>query len=143
MLIFELRNAQSCTDLNLYLYKFPGGNTPGPQNWGGGKPTSPRCARPPPAPLILSFRIRRRPLPPIRSPNMQRDFYQPQLYFLVLLVLLSLTPSFQSALKSKTHVKSHKIAYKTSRKRFRLELRPRHRWGSLRCSSRPPSRLRI
>jgi len=72
MLIFELQNAPSCTDLNLYLHKFPGGNTPGPQNWGGGEPTSSVSAST--VPLIQSFRVRRRPLPPIRSPNMQRDF---------------------------------------------------------------------
>ena len=47
MLISKLQNAPSCTGLNLYLHKFPGGNTPGPQNRGGGKPTFSWCARPP------------------------------------------------------------------------------------------------
>jgi len=72
MLIFKLQNAPNCTDLNLYLHKFPGGNTPDPK-------TEEVIS-----PLSLGVRVHRptyselpRPLPPIRSPNMQRDFTNP------------------------------------------------------------------
>ena len=46
--------------------------------------------------------------PPIRNPSMQRDFSNPSYIFLCILVLFSLTASFQNALK---RVKSHKIAH--------------------------------
>ena len=65
--------------------------TPGPQNWGGGKSTSPWRARTP-SHLLSELPW---PLPPIRCPNMQRDFTNPSyiyilkiyIYFLVLLLL--------------------------------------------------------
>jgi len=67
MLIFKLQNASNCTDLKLYIHKFPGGNTPGPQNWVGVSP------------LPLDARVHRptyselpRPLPQLQgrlSPN--------------------------------------------------------------------------
>jgi len=75
------------------------GNTPGPQNWGAGKPTFPRCARQP------SYLFRASAAAAGRCPQLEVQTCnvtlptQPQLYFPVLLVLLSLTSSFQSALK--------------------------------------------
>ena len=49
-------------------------------------------------------------------------------------VILHDSCSFQNALK---HVKSHKIAYKTSKNRLRMGLRSRPRWESLRRSPDP------
>jgi len=53
------------------------GNTPVPQNWGGGNP------------LPLGMRVHRptyselpRPLPPIRSKNIQRDFTYPSYVYI-------------------------------------------------------------
>jgi len=109
---FKLQNAPNCTDLNLYLHKLPGGNIPDPKTGEGISP------------LSLGASVHRqtypelpRPLPPIRSPNMQRDFIPTPAIFLVLLFL---SASFQSALK---HTQN------------RTELRPKPRksvcgWGS-------------
>ena len=94
-LFFKLRNAPNCTDLHRYFHKFPGGgDTPGPQNWEGGKPTSYRRARPP-FHLLKACAA----AAPIKSPNMQRDFTNPSYILLYFLVSLSLTASFHSALK--------------------------------------------
>jgi len=46
---------------------------------------------------------------------------------------------FVTTQRTKRCVKSHKIAYETPQNRLRLELHPRSRWGSLRCSPIPSS----
>ena len=68
---------QNCTDLNLYLHKFPGGNTPDPQTGEGVSPLS--LAR---ASTVHSHLFRASAAAAPSYPNMQHDFTNPNYIFL-------------------------------------------------------------
>jgi len=74
---------------------------PRPQNWGGGKPTSPRRVRPP-SHLFRAFAA----AAPIKSPNMQPDFTNPSYIY----IFLYFWCYYSWQLASKVHYNTRKIA---------------------------------